>query len=69
MSRMWGIRLQNAGMLIIVMVMLLDRFIFSIHDGFILGSAGVSAVLLIAGILVVKKHDMKEQEMKERNLG
>lgn len=60
MSRTQGQHLQAMGCILIVTVMLLDRFVFSIQDGFILAAACLSAVLLIAGIQIVKRADARE---------
>ncbi len=59
MKRQLGIDLQRAGMLIIVIVMILDRFVFSIHTKFILFCAVLSATLLIWGIQIIKREEAK----------
>jgi hypothetical protein len=57
MTRQQGVNIQTAGMLIIVSVMLLDKFIFSIQEEFILVCAIISVVLMAVGIRAVKKAD------------
>lgn len=68
MSRGLGVALQNSGMIIIVTVMLIDRFLFQIQDGFIFICACVGTILLGAGILILKKYDMKEKFSNENNI-
>ena len=46
---------------LICTVMLADRFLFTLQDGFVLTTAIISAVLLTIGIRVVKRHDEKNQ--------
>ena len=60
MSRTQGQQLQAMGC--IVTVMLLDHFFFSIQEGFILAAACLSAVLLIAGIQIVKRADARAEQ-------
>ena len=52
----------------IVTVMLADRFLFSIQDGFILICAVISAVALTIGIRAVKRADEAAPETQRRNL-
>ena len=47
--------------MLICTVMLADRFLFTLQDGFVLTTAIISAVLLTIGIRVVKRHDEKNQ--------
>lgn len=61
MSRTQGQQLQAMGCILIVTVMLLDRFFFSIQDGFLLAAAILSAGLLIAGIGIVKRADARRE--------
>ena len=42
-------------------LMLSDRFLFTLQDGFVLATAIISAVLLTIGIRVVKRHDEENQ--------
>ena len=62
MSRTQGQQLQAMGCNLIVTVMLLDHFFFSIQEGFILAAACLSAVLLIAGIQIVKRADARAEQ-------
>ena len=57
MSKTQGPQLQAMGCILIVTVMLLDHFFFSIQEGFVLAAAILSAALLIAGIQIVKRAD------------
>ncbi len=57
LSRRRGLQLEAFGSILIVTVMLTDRFLFGIQDGFILACAVVSAVALIIGIRTVKRAD------------
>lgn len=54
MTRELGLRLQAIGCVIVVTPMLMDHFLFSLKEGFLLCAAVVAAALLIAGIAVVK---------------
>lgn len=65
LSRQRGLQLEAFGSVLIVTVMLADRFLFSIQDGFILACAVISAVTLIIGIRTVKRAD---EEAAERPL-
>lgn len=66
LSRRRGLQLEAFGSILIVTVMLADRFLFSIQDGFILACAVVSAVTLTIGIRTVKRAD--EEAEDERRL-
>ena len=57
MSRQRGLQLEAFGSILIVTVMVTDRFLFSVQDGFILACAIVSAISLIIGIRAVKRAD------------
>lgn len=57
MSRQRGLQFEAFGCILIVMVMLIDRFLFTLQDGFLLACAVISAITLIIGIRVVKKAD------------
>lgn len=57
LSRRRGLQLEAFGSILIVTVMLTDRFLFGIQDGFILACAVVSAVTLAIGIRTVKRAD------------
>ncbi|WP_191378651.1 hypothetical protein [Flavonifractor sp.] len=61
MSRQRGRQLQGFGCVLIVTVMLIDHFLFTLQDNFVLACAIVSAVALIVGIRVVKRADDQEQ--------
>ena len=58
LSRRRGLQLEALGSVLICTVMLADRFLFTLQDGFVLTTA---AVLLTIGIRVVKRHDEKNQ--------
>ena len=60
MSRQRGRQLQGFGCVLIVTVMLIDHFLFTLQDNFVLACAIVSAVALIVGIRVVKLADGQE---------
>ena len=57
LSRRRGRQLEALGSVLICKVMLADRFLFTLQDGFVLTIAIISAVLLTIGIRVVKRHD------------
>lgn len=61
LSRRRGLQLEALGSVLICTVMLTDRFLFTLQDGFVLTIAIISAVLLTIGIRVVKRHDEKNQ--------
>lgn len=61
LSRRRGLQLEALGSVLICTVMLVDRFLFTLQDGFVLTTAIISAVLLTIGIRVVKRHDEKNQ--------
>ena len=61
LSRRRGLQLEALGSVLICTVMLADRFLFTIQDGFVLTTAIISAVLLTIGIRVVKRHDEENQ--------
>ena len=52
---------EALGSVLICTVMLADRFLFTLQDGFVLTTAIISAVLLTIGIRVVKRHDEENQ--------
>ena len=62
MSRQRGRQLQGFGCVLIVTVMLIDHFLFTLQDGFLLTCAILSAAALIVGIRVVKRADDREAE-------
>ena len=55
-------QLEAFGSILIRTVMLADRFLFSIQDGFILTCAVISAVALTIGIRTVKRADEEALE-------
>ena len=57
LSRRRGLQLEALGSVLISTVMLADRFLFTLRDGFVLSAAIVSALFLTAGIRVVKRAD------------
>lgn len=61
LSRRRGLQLEALGSVLICTVMLADRFLFTLQDGFVLTTAIISAVLLTIGIRVVKRHDEENQ--------
>ena len=61
LSRRRGLQLEALGSVLICTVMLADRFLFTLQDNFVLACAIVSAVALIVGIRVVKRHDEENQ--------
>ena len=62
LSRRRGLQLEAFGSILIITVMLADRFLFSIQDGFILTCAVISAVALTIGIRTVKRADEEALE-------
>lgn len=65
LSRRRGLQLEAFGSVLIVTVILADRFLFTIQDGFILTCAVISAVALTVGIRIVKRADEKAAEMAQ----
>ena len=61
LSRRRGLQLEALGSVLICTVMLADRFLFTLQDGFVLTTAIISAVLLTIGIRVVNRHDEENQ--------
>ena len=59
LSRRRGLQLEALGSVLICTVMLADRFLFTLQDGFVLTIAIISAVLLTIGIRVVKRQTKK----------
>ena len=57
LSRRRGLQLEAFGCILIITVMLADRLLFTLQDGFLLACAVISAVSLIIGIRVVKHAD------------
>lgn len=66
LSRQRGLQLEAFGSILIVTVMLTDRFLFTLQDGFVLTAAIVSAVFLTIGIRVVKRADEQAQQEAEK---
>lgn len=66
LSRRRGLQLEAFGSVLIVTVILADRFLFIIQDGFILTCAVISAVALILGIRTVKRCDEETQRHEQR---
>lgn len=62
LSRRRGLQFEAFGSILIVTVILADRFLFSIQDGFILTCAVISAAALILGIRTVKRADEEAAE-------
>lgn len=62
MSRQRGLQFEAFGCILIITVMLIDRYLFGLQDGFILACAVVSAITLIIGIRTVKLADEKAEE-------
>ena len=65
LSRQRGLQLEAFGSILIVTVMLADRFLFTLH-GFVLTAAIVSALFLTIGIRVVKRADEQAQQEAEK---
>ena len=61
LSRRRGLQLEALGSVLICTVMLADRFLFTLQDGFVLTTAIISAVLLTIGIRVVERHNEENQ--------
>ena len=61
-SRRRGLQLEAFGSILIVTVMLADRFLYTVQDGFMLACAIISAVFLTYGIRVVKHADEQNQD-------
>ena len=61
LSRRRGLQLEALDSVLISTVMLADRFLFTLRDGFVLSAAIVSALFLTAGIRVVKRADEQVQ--------
>lgn len=62
LSRRRGLQLEAFGSILIMTVMLADRFLFTLQDGFVLAAAIVSAIFLTIGIRVVKRADEQAQQ-------
>ena len=62
LSRRRGLQLVAFGSILIVTVMLADRFLYTVQDGFMLACAIISAVFLTYGIRVVKHADEQNQD-------
>lgn len=67
MSRQRGLQLEAFGCILIVTVMLTDRFLFTLQDNFVLACAIVSAAALTAGIRAVKRADERAQTEAARD--
>lgn len=65
LSRRRGLQLEAFGSILIVTVMLADRFLFTLQDGYVLAAAIVSAVFLTVGIRVVKRADEQAQQQEQ----
>ncbi len=61
MTKERALILQNIGMILIVTVMLMDRFVFTLQDGFLLVCAVISAVLLGTAIVVRRIFEAREE--------
>ena len=61
LSRRRGLQLEALGSVLICTVMLADRFLFTLQDGFVLTIAIISAGLRTIGIHVVERHDEENQ--------
>lgn len=61
MSRQRGLQFEAFGCILIVTVMLTDRFLFTLQDNFVLACAIVSAAALTIGIRAVKRADERAQ--------
>lgn len=66
LSREQGLRLEAFGSILIITVMLTDRFLFGIQEGFILCCAVISAISLVIGIKIVKFYDDKEYRGRKK---
>ena len=55
LSRRRGLQMEAFDSILIVTVMLTDRFLFTLQDGYVLAATIVSAICLTAGICVVKQ--------------
>lgn len=60
-----ALTLQRLGMILIVTVMLTDRFLFPLKEGFLLTSAVISAAALILSITSLKLIQVKEEAGKQ----
>lgn len=56
--------MEAFGSILIVTVMLTDRFLFGIQDKFILACAMISAITLALGVRTVKRHDEAAREQE-----
>lgn len=68
MKRALGMRLKGIGCVLIITVMLTDRFLFTIQDSFILTMAILSAIMLIVGIFIVRIEDARIEAEAEKKL-
>ncbi len=66
-TRKAGLDLQMAGCIIIITVMLADRFLWTVNDRFILLCAFISAALIIAGMQIVKRRDQEAELLADHN--
>lgn len=66
LSRQRGLQLEAFGSILIVTVMLADRFLFTLQDGYVLAAAIVSAISLTIGIRVVKRADEQMRQDDEK---
>ena len=62
LSRRRGLQLEAFGSILIVTVILSDRFLYTVQDGFMLVCAIISAIFLTCGIRVVKHADEQIQD-------
>lgn len=66
LSRQRGLQLEAFGSILIVTVMLADRFLFTLQDGYVLAAAIVSAISLTISIRVVKRADEQMRQDDEK---
>lgn len=64
MSRQRGLQLEAFGCILIITVMLTDRFLFTLQDRFLLACAFLSAITLILGIRTVRRADERAENEK-----
>lgn len=69
MSRQRGLQLEAFGCVLIVTVMLIDHYLFSLQRNFLLGCAILSAIALTVGIRAVKRADERASEAKNSSIG
>jgi hypothetical protein len=69
LSKRRGLQLEAFGSVLIITVMLTDRFLFSVQNGFILICAIISAAALILGIRTVKRFDAGSEKEETPSAG